>query len=157
VRYNPAVKSKRSNVEQASLFEMDRTEGAVSALSRPEIHRPFDDPQLLLGTSAFTAAGWPDSFYPPGMKSSDYLTYYATQFRTVEIDSTYYGTPAAATVESWYRKTPADFIFAAKIPQVITHTNMLVTNNHYAGNGPETVKLFWELLNQPRAPRTVNE
>ena len=30
-------------------------------------------------------------------------------------------------------------------------------NNHYAGNGPETVKLFWELLNQPRAPRTVNE
>jgi len=30
-------------------------------------------------------------------------------------------------------------------------------NNHYAGNGPETVKLFWELLDQPRAPRTVNE
>jgi uncharacterized protein YecE (DUF72 family) len=120
------VKSKRSNVEQGSLFEMDRPEGAVSGPSRPNIGRPFDHPQLLLGTSAFTASGWAGSFYPVGMKSDDYLTHYASKFRTVEIDSTYYGTPAASTVESWYRKTPADFIFAAKVPQVVTHTNMLL-------------------------------
>lgn len=58
------------------------------------------------------------------MKSDDYLAYYASKFKTVEIDSTYYGTPAASTVESWYRKTPADFIFAAKVPQIVTHTTM---------------------------------
>ncbi len=60
------------------------------------------------------------------MKSTEYLSYYASRFRTVEIDSTYYGTPSASTVESWYRKIPPDFIFAAKIPQVVTHGNMLV-------------------------------
>ena len=101
--------------------------GKAYVPSRPEIERPFSDPRILIGTSAFTAAGWPGSFYPPGMKSSDYLTYYATWFRTVEIDSTYYGTPSESTVTSWYWKTPADFIFAAKIPQVVTHANMLVS------------------------------
>lgn len=90
-----------------------------------EAQRPYDHPRFLFGTSAFTAAGWADSFYPVGMKSEDYLSYYASKFRTVEIDSTYYGTPAASTVQSWYRKTPADFIFAAKVPQVVTHTNVL--------------------------------
>jgi len=119
VKSNP---SKAEPIRQPTLFGMQKLEQA----DRPvNVERPHPE-WLLMGTSAFTAAGWPGSFYPPGMKSSDYLTYYATQFRTVEIDSTYYGTPAAATVESWYRKTPADFIFAAKIPQVITHTNMLV-------------------------------
>ncbi len=53
------------------------------------------------------------------MKSTEYLSYYATRFKTVEIDSTYYGTPAESTVRSWYRKTPPDFIFAAKVPQVV--------------------------------------
>jgi len=32
----------------------------------------------------------------------------------------------AATVKSWYEKTPPEFIFAAKVPQVITHGKVLV-------------------------------
>jgi uncharacterized protein YecE (DUF72 family) len=45
---------------------------------------------LRIGTSAFTAAGWENAFYPAGMKAGDYLTYYATKFNTVEVDSTFY-------------------------------------------------------------------
>jgi len=67
--------------------------------------------------------GW--ACYPPGMKPHDFLPYYAKQFRTVEIDSTYYGTPSASTVTGWYEKTPPDFIFAAKVPQVVTHEKVL--------------------------------
>jgi uncharacterized protein YecE (DUF72 family) len=113
-------RSKTQDSLQPSLFE--EAEPAVQS----EIRRPYNHPRFLLGTSAFTASGWAGSFYPVGMKSDDYLSYYASKFRTVEIDSTYYGTPAASTVESWYRKTPADFIFAAKVPQVVAHTNMLL-------------------------------
>ncbi len=51
---------------------------------------------LRIGTSAFTAAGWEGSFYPPGMQPRDFLTYYATKFDTVEIDSTFYRTPSRA-------------------------------------------------------------
>ena len=85
-----------------------------------------DSPGIHLGTSAFTAAGWEGSFYPQGMKPADYLTYYATKFDTVEVDSTFYRTPSAATVNGWARKTPDGFIFSVKVPQVITHEKVLV-------------------------------
>jgi uncharacterized protein YecE (DUF72 family) len=82
--------------------------------------------ELRIGTSAFTAAGWESTFYPPGMKPADYLTYYATKFNAVEVDSTFYRTPSKATVQGWDKKTPPGFLFAAKVPQVITHEKVLV-------------------------------
>ena len=81
---------------------------------------------MLIGTSAFTAAGWETAFYPEGMKASEYLTFYATKFHTVEVDSTFYRTPALSTVKGWYAKTPANFVFALKVPQAITHEKVLV-------------------------------
>jgi uncharacterized protein YecE (DUF72 family) len=83
-------------------------------------------PSLYIGTSAFTAAGWPGVFYPPDMKPADYLTFYATRFNSVEVDSTFYRTPSKATVQGWARKTPDGFVFAAKVPQAITHEKVLV-------------------------------
>jgi uncharacterized protein YecE (DUF72 family) len=83
------------------------------------------EPEIRLGTSAFTAAGWEGSFYPAGMKPADFLGYYATKFDTVEVDSTFYRTPAISTVKGWYAKTPPGFLFAAKVPQIITHEKML--------------------------------
>jgi uncharacterized protein YecE (DUF72 family) len=80
---------------------------------------------LRIGTSAFAAAGWPGTFYPERMQPRDFLSYYATKFDTVEVDSTFYRTPALTTVQGWYSKTPNNFIFAAKVPQVITHDKML--------------------------------
>jgi uncharacterized protein YecE (DUF72 family) len=116
---------KRRNLEaiEPSLFGF-AAEGAASQA----IVRPFEisGAPIFLGTSSFTASGWEGSFYPKGMKSSNYLSYYARQFRTVEVDSTFYGTPAASTVKAWYEKTPTDFVFAAKVPQVITHDKVLV-------------------------------
>ena len=93
------------------------------------IERPYAEDGLFLGTSAFTANGWSGSFYPVGMKPSEYLPFYARKFRTVEIDSTYYGTPSPATVDGWYRRTPPDFVFAAKVPQVVTHEKVLANSD----------------------------
>ena len=81
---------------------------------------------LRVGTSAFTAAGWETAFYPAGMKPADYLTYYATKFKTVEVDSTFYRTPSVATVNGWERKAPRGFSLAAKVPQLITHEKCLL-------------------------------
>jgi uncharacterized protein YecE (DUF72 family) len=83
-------------------------------------------PALYIGTSAFTAAGWEGTFYPPGTKPADYLRYYAQHFNSVEVDSTFYRIPSLSTVKGWYEKTAKGFIFAAKIPQVITHEKVLV-------------------------------
>lgn len=81
--------------------------------------------RLLLGTSSWTADGWEGAFYPPGTKPQDFLSVYAERFNTVEIDSTFYRIPAAKTVEQWRERTPEDFLFAAKIPQVIMHEKVL--------------------------------
>lgn len=83
-------------------------------------------PSLHIGTSAFTAAGWEGSFYPNGTRPADFLRYYAQHFNSVEIDSTFYRIPSASTVRGWASKTPDGFVFAAKVPQVITHEKVLV-------------------------------
>jgi uncharacterized protein YecE (DUF72 family) len=110
-------------MRQPTLFQLDAESAPVGI---QKIDRPFSLPGMLLGTSSFTATGWQGTFYPQGMRSGDFLSYYASQFQTVEIDSTFYGTPSASTVTSWKEKTPSDFTFAVKVPQVITHDKVLV-------------------------------
>src|SRR6266849_4078044 len=101
---------------------------------------------LYIGTSAFTAAGWEGAFYPPGMKPADYLSFYATRFNSVEVDSTFYRIPSLSTVKGWYEKTPKGFIFAAKIPQVITHEKVLVDCEAEFNQFMEVMDLLGEKL-----------
>jgi uncharacterized protein YecE (DUF72 family) len=81
---------------------------------------------LVLGSCSFTAEGWEKTFYPPGLKKTGYLGYYAEQFKTVEVDATFYGIPSEKTVRGWYERTPQEFVFACKVPQSITHESCLV-------------------------------
>ncbi len=97
----------------------------AAALGVLGLQREYSAANLYLGTSSFTADGWAGSFYPKGMQPRGYLAHYAKIFRTVEIDSTFYATPSETTVLNWYEKTPADFVFAVKVPQVITHEKVL--------------------------------
>ena len=82
--------------------------------------------ELWLGTASWSAASWEGVFYPPGTPPGDYLVEYSRHFRTVEVDATFYRIPPASTVEGWYAKTPPGFLFAAKVPQVITHEKVLL-------------------------------
>ena len=81
--------------------------------------------EIHLGTSSFTAIGWEGAFYPAGLKPIDYLGYYATQFGSVEVDSTFYRIPSPQMVKRWHAVTPKDFVFAAKVPQTITHEKVM--------------------------------
>jgi uncharacterized protein YecE (DUF72 family) len=101
---------------------------------------------LRLGTSSFQADGWNGAFYPTGTKPADYLSYYATQFDTVEVDSTFYYAPSASTVTGWARKTPDKFTFALKIPQLITHEKVLVDCEDEFNNFVSVAELLGEKL-----------
>ena len=81
---------------------------------------------LFLGTTSWTNEDWEDLVYPPGAASGDYIGHYARAFKAVEIDSTWYGTPSARTVDVWLDRTPDRFVFAAKVPRVISHEKRLV-------------------------------
>src|SRR5215472_15356012 len=108
-----------------TLFEMESVPSIPEDSQQKKDERPTEIPGILLGTSSFTAKGWEGTFYPPGMKSPEFLSFYAKQFRAVEIDSTFYGTPRPSTVTNWKEKTPANFVFALKVPQIVTHEKIL--------------------------------
>lgn len=123
------MKSQRPKAESThtpTLFPMEKLEEAGEPANRFRAERPNVEPGLYLGTSSFTASGWEGSFYPKGMRSTDYLSFYAEHFQTVEVDSTFYGCPSARTVNNWNARTPEDFIFSFKVPQIITHEKVLV-------------------------------
>jgi uncharacterized protein YecE (DUF72 family) len=80
---------------------------------------------LYLGTIGWSYNFWKGKFYPNKTASKDYLAYYATQFNSVEVDSTFYRYPTKQTVENWKQQTPENFRFSLKFPQIITHIKML--------------------------------
>ena len=80
---------------------------------------------LYIGTSSWSFDDWRGTLYPADAKSADFLSFYAQRFSAVEIDMTFYRIPTSAMVEAWYHKTPANFRFAAKVPQLITHEKVL--------------------------------
>jgi uncharacterized protein YecE (DUF72 family) len=79
------------------------------------------EPGLYLGTSGWSYADWEGTLYPEGLPAAARLAEYAKHYATVEIDSTFYGTPRRSTVEKWRNVAPRGFLFAAKFPQEITH------------------------------------
>jgi uncharacterized protein YecE (DUF72 family) len=103
-------------------------------------------PPILLGTSSFTASGWEGSFYPKGMRSADYLGFYAEHFHTVEVDSTFYACPSARTVTNWAARTPDGFIFSVKVPQTIAHEKVLVNCDAEVKEFPDTMSILSEKL-----------
>jgi len=104
------------------------------------------EPALHLGSSSFTADGWWGPFYPKNLKSADRLSFYATRFDTVEIDSTFYGCPSVKTVQNWFDKTPANFVFSLKAPNIITHDKLLEDCHADLNEFLETASLLKEKL-----------
>ena len=74
-----------------------------------------------LGTMGFGYKQWVGAFFPAGMASRNFLAHYSQLFDTVEIDSTFYGTPKSETVQRWRSVTPSNFTFCLKTPRAITH------------------------------------
>ena len=62
-------------------------------------------------------------FYPKGTK--DELTYYSTQFNSIELNATFYRLFPPATFEKWFATVPDDFKFFPKLEQTISHFRRL--------------------------------
>jgi uncharacterized protein YecE (DUF72 family) len=60
------------------------------------------------------------------MSPRSYLAHYSQIFNTVELDSTFYGTPPEDRVRQWAAMAPQHFKFCVKTPRHITHELGLV-------------------------------
>jgi uncharacterized protein YecE (DUF72 family) len=81
--------------------------------------------QAYFGTSGFDYPEWKPSFYPSDLKRKEFLRYYATRFRSVELNNTFYRIPNAERIKSWGDATPELFRFTMKAPRSITHIQRL--------------------------------
>ena len=81
--------------------------------------------ELYVGTSGYAYAEWKRNFYPAKLPAAQMLKYYSQQFRTVEINYTFYRLPAERTLAEWVAATPEAFCFALKANQRITHVQRL--------------------------------
>src|SRR5258706_14881452 len=80
---------------------------------------------VRIGTSGFSYKEWKTIFYPADLSDKKFLSFYATKFDAVEIDSTFYRMPTPSTLEAWMAATPPSFRFAIKSSQKITHRERL--------------------------------
>jgi uncharacterized protein YecE (DUF72 family) len=81
---------------------------------------------VLVGTSGWTYPHWKKAFFPEDLPPGDRLRFYAGKLRTVEINTTFYGTPDRKTVRSWGEAVPKSFRFAVKASRFTTHNKKLV-------------------------------
>ena len=80
-------------------------------------------PSYRFGCSGWDYEEWIGPFYRSSQQSK--LAAYSAVFNTAEINSSFYRAPTKGMVIGWLRYSPADFQFAAKVPQTVTHEKLL--------------------------------
>lgn len=59
--------------------------------------------------------------FPPEFQDKSRLAYYSSLLNSLEVNSSFYKLPQAATVRKWAETVPDDFVFTFKLWQEITH------------------------------------
>ena len=77
--------------------------------------------RINIGCAGWDYKDWIGPFYPKLLESHNRLGYYAKYFNIIEINNTFYSLPKFSVVQNWKEQTPADFKFAVKVWQEITH------------------------------------
>lgn len=93
----------------------------------------------LIGCSGFHYKEWKEFFYPKGLAQSKWFTYYSQHFNTVELNVTFYRFPQLSFLENWYDKSPDDFLFAVKVPRLITHYKKFVDTGSLLSDFYDTI------------------
>lgn len=101
---------------------------------------------IFIGTSGWTYPHWQKAFFPADMPSEERLHFYARQFNSVEVNTTFYGTPKRSTVRAWGEAVPPRFRFAIKASRFITHHRKLLSPR------ASSIKLFRAI--EPIAEKT---
>ena len=75
---------------------------------------------ILIGTCGYSYNEWLGPVYPEGAKKEEFLSLYASRFKTVELDYTYYAMPKAQNIRRMAEEAPS-LSFALKAHQSLTH------------------------------------
>lgn len=109
-------------------------------LSKNKSNAPFE---VYVGCAKWNRTDL-KGFYPRGTK--DELTYYATQFNSIELNATFYKMPDWQQVETWKNKTPEGFKFFPKLTDLISHYRRLIEVKEAVDNFCNAISNFDEKL-----------
>ncbi len=82
--------------------------------------------KLHLGVSSWLYEEWRGVFYPDKLPNKEMLSFYAGQFDSVEVNTSFYGLPSPSTVLTWVENVPTAFTFSLKFPRSVSHEARLV-------------------------------
>jgi uncharacterized protein YecE (DUF72 family) len=80
---------------------------------------------IEIGISGWTYDGWRGTFYPPKLPHSKELEFASRKLPTIEINGTFYALQRPTSYETWYEKTPDNFVFSVKANRYISHVKKL--------------------------------
>jgi uncharacterized protein YecE (DUF72 family) len=80
---------------------------------------------VYVGTSGWSYKEWKGSFYPAKLPQDEMLSFYASRFRTVEVNNTFYRIPSEKVLAGWAEQVPSDFRFVVKASRRVTHNSRL--------------------------------
>ncbi|WP_419803546.1 DUF72 domain-containing protein [Mucilaginibacter sp.] len=83
------------------------------------------DEKFYSGTSGVVLPVPNKLSFPPEFQDKSRLTYYASLFNSVEINSSFYKVPMAPTVQKWAESVPENFMFTFKLWKGISHNKKL--------------------------------
>jgi len=83
-------------------------------------------PQVYVGCPTWNNKPWLGNYYPAGVAANEHLFWYSRQFNTIELNTTHYRIPDAATINRWRDTVPPNFTFCPKVPQLISHDRQLL-------------------------------
>lgn len=81
--------------------------------------------KVYVGTSGWSYEDWAERFYPSGLRKKDWFSCFATHFKTVELNATFYRLFEKKTYQGWAQKALQGFIYALKMWRWITHRKRL--------------------------------
>ena len=83
--------------------------------------RAVAESNLLVGTSGFGYKQWRGHFYPTELSEKQFLPFYSSRLRSVEINNSFYRMPRKELLGTWASQVPDGFRFAIKASRRITH------------------------------------
>lgn len=87
-----------------------------------------DQGKIYTGASGLVLPVPNKLFYPAEFQNKSRLNYYASLFNSIEINSSFYKVPMAATIKKWAESVPESFRFTFKLWKQITHNKDLIFN-----------------------------
>jgi uncharacterized protein YecE (DUF72 family) len=96
----------------------------------PAVREPL---RIFVGGTEWGRASWVGRAYPRSAKPKDFLSYYARQFNTIELNTLFYGLQTPEVIRRWAAAVGDDFRFCPKFPEAISHKLQLANAGRETG------------------------